>query len=241
MEHSEKLTELWPGGPLFAQAEHFRLGTDCVLLADFAGRASARRGIDLGCASGALALLLLWRWERLRMTGLELLPEAAETARKNLAVNALEGRGEIVTGDIRRHRALFRPGSFDLAVSNPPYFAAGSGPLSPDPARASARGETACTLEELCAAAAFLLRTGGRFALVYRPERLSELFCAMSAAGLEPKRLRLVCPRPESAPSLVLAEGLRGGRPGLRIEPPLLLTEAGGAESAEYRRIYHRE
>ena len=73
-----------------------------------------------------------------------------------------------------------------------------------------------------------------------KPERLSELFCALTAAGIEPKRLRLVCPRPASAPSLVLVEGRRGGRPGLTVEPPLLLRDADGADSAELRRIYRR-
>ena len=81
--------ELWPGGPRFAQAEHFKLGTDCVLLADFVNTASARRGIDLGCASGAISLLLLTRSPRLHMTGLELVPEAVELARANMAENAL--------------------------------------------------------------------------------------------------------------------------------------------------------
>lgn len=232
---------LWPGGPLFAQAEHFRLGTDCVLLADFVNVSGAVRGIDLGCASGAIALLLLARSERLHMTGLELLPAAAELAEENLRRNGLESRGRIITGDIRRHRALFRAGSFDFVVSNPPYFPLGSGKLSPDRARAAARGETDCCLEDICTAAAFLCRSGGSFALVHKPERLAEIFGAMSASGIEPKRLRLVCPRAEAAPSLVLVEGRRGGKPGLKIEPPLILSAPEGGESREVRRIYHRE
>ena len=239
----DKVTEfkaLWPDGPVFAQAEHFRLGTDCVLLADFVPVSSARRGIDLGCASGAIALLLLSRTERLHMTGLEILPEAARLARENMARNGLTERSCIVAGDIRRHRELFKTGSFDLVVANPPYFPVGSGPQPADKARAAARGETDCTLEELCAAAAYLCRTGGSFCLVHRPERLAEVFCAMSAAGLEPKRLRLVCARPGAAPSLVLIEGRRGGRPGLRVEPDLVLCDGGGAESAEFKRIYHK-
>ena len=89
--------ELWPGGPVLRQAAHFRLGTDCVLLADFARADSARRGIDLGCASGAAMLLLLAKEEKLHMTGLEIVPEAAELARENLAVNGLTERGGIVT------------------------------------------------------------------------------------------------------------------------------------------------
>lgn len=232
---------LWPGGPVLRQAAHARLGTDSVLLADFVKTAGVKRGVDLGCASGALLLMLLWRSPRLAMAGLELVPEAAELARENLALNGLETRGEIVTGDIRDHRALFRAGSFDLLVCNPPYFPAGSGALSPDPDRAAARSELTCTLAELCAASAYLLRTGGRACFVYRPERLSELFTALTAAGLEPKRLRLVCRSAAVGPSLVLVEARRGGRPGLSIEPSLALCEPDGRESAEYRRILRRE
>ena len=233
-------TPLWPGGPVFAQAEHARLSTDSVLLADFVRLRGVRRGIDLGCASGAVALLLLSRSETLHMTGLELRPEAAALAEENMARNGLAHRSRILSGDIRAHRALFPAGSFDLVVANPPYYPLGSGALSLDPARAAARGETDCTLEELCTAAAWLCRAGGSVALVYKPERLAELFSAMSAHGLVPKRLRLVCHRAEAAPSLVLVEGRRGGKPGLRIEPSLLLTGPDGKDSAEARRIYHK-
>ena len=232
--------ELWPGGPLFAQAAHVRLSTDCVLLADFVPAGRVRRGIDLGCASGAIALLLLSRTENLHMTGLELQRDAAALAEENMARNGLASRSRILTGDIRRHRELFGSGSFDLAVSNPPYYPLGSGALSPDPGRSAARGETDCSLEELCTAAAWLLRSGGRFCLVYKPERLPELFACLQRQGLEPKRLRLVCHRADSAPSLALLEARRGGRPGLRIEPMLVLTDLDGGESAEYKRIYHR-
>jgi len=235
-----EMEELWPGGPVLKQAAHFKLGTDTVLLADFARASGAKRGVDLGCASGAAMLLLLAKAEKLRMTGLEIVPEAAELARENLAANGLSGRGEIVTGDIRDHRALFRAGGFDLAVCNPPYFPQGSGAVPQDAERAAARGELLCTMEELCSAAAFLLRTGGDFFLVHRPERLSELFCALSSHGLEPKRLRLVCRDAESAPSLALVEARRGGKPGLRIEPALFLRGPDGAESAELKRIYRR-
>lgn len=232
---------LWPGGPRLIQAAHFRLGTDCVLLADFVNTAGAKRGIDLGCASGAAMLLLLWRTPGLRMTGVEIVPEAAALARENMAQNGLAERSGIVTGDLREYRALFRAGSFDLAVCNPPYFPVGSGALPPDPDRAGARGELCCTLAELCAAAAYLLQTGGRVFFVHRPERLAELFSRMNAAGLEPKRLRPVCRDAGSAPSLVLVEGRRGGKSGLRFEGALLLKNPDGTESAEYRRIYHRE
>lgn len=235
-----EFTELWTGGPRFAQAEHFKLGTDSVLLADFVNTASRKRGIDLGCASGAIGLLLLEKSASLHMTGLEIVRSAAELARENMAENGLSQRTEIICGDIRAHRELFRSGAFDLVAVNPPYFAVGSGALSPKSGRDAARGETECSLGEICAAAAYLLCTGGSFNLVYRTERLSELFCAMSAAGLEPKRLRLVCHKVASAPNLALVEGRRGAKPGLKVEPVLVLANDDGSETGEYKRIYHR-
>ena len=232
---------LWEGGPLFAQAAHFPLSTDSILLADFVRPGAARRGVDLGCGSGILALLLLTASEKLHMTGLELLPEAAELARKNLNANGLEARGEILRGDLRQYRELFSPGSFDLVVANPPFYPLGGGALSPDAGRAAARGEVTATLDDVCAAAAWLCRSGGSFSLVYKPERLPELFACLTAHGLEPKRLRLVCHRPDAAPSLCLVEARRGGRPGLGVEPCLFLRDLEGNETVEEMRIYHRQ
>lgn len=233
-------TELWPGGPRLAQWAPFPLGTDSVLLADFVPLTGVKRFVDLGCASGALGLLLLARAEKLHMTGLELSAEAAALAAENLKENGWEDRGTVVCGDIRQARSLFRAGSFDLVVANPPFYPVGSGALPSDAERAAARGELTCTLAQLVAAAAFLCRTGGRFCLVHKPERLSEIFVAMSAQGLEPKRLRLVCPRPGAAPSLALIEARRGGAPGLCVESALVLEDENGEPSEEFRRIYHR-
>lgn len=235
----EIFTELWTGGPRFAQSEHFRLGTDSVLLADFVRLNGAKRGADLGCGSGILALLLLERSETLHMTGVEVLPEAAALAERNLAANGLSERCRVLCGDLRDKGSL-PAGSFDLVVANPPYYPLGSGAISPKPGRDAARGELSCTLDELCGTAAWLCRTGGSFSLVYKPERLSELFCRLSAHGLEPKRLRMVCHRAESEPSLILVEARRGGKPGLRVEPALILCTPEGKETEEYRRIYHR-
>ena len=102
--------KLWPGGPLFAQSGHFRLGTDSVLLADFVNTRGLSRGIDLGCGSGAIALLLLVKTEKLNMTGLELYADACDTAHENMAENGLSHRCDIVNGDIRRVRELYEIG-----------------------------------------------------------------------------------------------------------------------------------
>lgn len=226
---------------MFCQSEHFKLGTDSVLLADFVNIGSRRKGIDLGCGSGILPLLLLNRDERLCMTGLEINPEAAEAARDNLTANGLSGRGSVVVGDIRRAKELFKSGEFDFVVANPPYFAEGSGRQSPDDAKAAARTETACTLDDVCRAAAYLCRTGGVFCLVHRAERLCDVLCALRGHGLEPKRLRTVSHDAKKEPSLVLIEARRGGAAGLKLMPPLFVRNPDGTEADEILRIYHRE
>ena len=230
---------LWPGGPRFLKSgEGFKLSTDSVLLAHFAAPLRADSILDLGCGAGVLTVLLGLSHPGARLEGVELQAEAAALCRRNLAENGLPDGG-IVTGDLRDYKALWKAGAYDLVVSNPPYFAADSGYTAPDPARAAARDERTCTLDDVCAAAGWLCRWGGAFALVHRPERLADVFAAMRAHGLEPKRLRLVQHRADHAPSLALIEARRGGKAGLTVCAPLLLTAPDGGDSEEVREIYH--
>ena len=234
-------TPLWPDGPLFAPAPNAALSTDSVLLADFVRIRGAVSGIDLGCASGAILLMLLSRGNHVRMTGIELLPDAAELAVHALERNGYSDRAEILCGDLREYRTLLPDRKFDFVVSNPPYYPPGTGAVSPNRIRADARSELSCTLEDLCLAASALCRTGGSFYLVHKPERLSEIFVTLNRNALEPKRLRTVCSRSGKPPSLILIEARKGGKPGLKIEPALILQTDSGEESEEYRRIYHRK
>ena len=236
---NDVLDALWPGGPVFVRDPAFPLSTDSVLLAHFAARVRAKRIFDLGCGAGALTVLLGLSHPGAVLGGVELRPDAAEKCRRNLRANGLDDGG-ILTGDLRGYRETLTAGAFDLVGSNPPYFPLGSGFSAPDDARAAARDERGGTLEDVCAAAAYLCRWGGAFALVHRPERLAELMVALHGHGLEPKRLRLVQHREGVAPNLALLEARRGGKPGLDVEKPLILT-AGGADSPEVKEIYHRE
>ena len=237
----EAFDELWCGGPRFMQTgESFKLSTDSVLLADFANMKRANSCLDLGSGAGVLCVLLAEKNHDAAVTGIELQPGFAELSRKNLATNGLDTRVSIITADLRAYKSLVAAESVDLVVSNPPYFAANTGYSAPTLHRASAREEKSCTLSDVCAAARWALRWGGNFALVHRPERLSEIFCAMTQVGIEPKRLRMVLHSAERAPSLVLIEGKRGGGKGLKFEAPLILTDAAGNDSDEAQRIYRR-
>ena len=140
--------DLWPGGPRFVRSgAGFALGTDSVLLADFAAQRRARRIADLGCGAGVLTVLLLHALEQAAAVGIELQPDAAQLARDNIRANGLSDRAQILCADLRAHRTLLPAGSFDLVVANPPYFAAGSGYTSPDPMRAHARDERTAVTE----------------------------------------------------------------------------------------------
>lgn len=196
---------------LIQSEDCFPLGGDTLDLGRFS---TVRRGwkvCDLGCGSGALGLLLLEREETLAMWGVERDPAAAELARRNFRENGLSA--QVVTGDLRV-RGILPAGHFDLAVSNPPWFRAGAGKSG-----GPRRSEETCSLEELCASAGRLVKNGGRFALVHRPERLCDLVEALRKSGFEPKRMQLVQHGPGSPPSAVLLEAVRQGKPGLEILP----------------------
>ncbi len=235
------LDELWQGGPRIAQAETvFRLGSDSVLLAHFASGIRAKRALDLGCGSGVIALSLAFQNKNLHVDAIDISEAAVKLTAQNAAVNGLSDRISAVCGDIRRHRELLGAGGYDLVVTNPPYFAASRGKAAGSPEMALARGECACGLSDILQAAAYLVRWGGSFAAVYRPERLSELLCNMTAVGIEPKRLRMVQYKAGSEPNMVLVEGRRGGRTGLKIEPPLIMANADGSDTDEIKKIYRR-
>ena len=232
------MSELWKNGPSFEDGS-FKVSTDSVLLASFASP-KGKNGIDIGCGSGIISLIMLCTNETLHMTGIDVNEDAAETASSNIQRNGLSARYKVICGDIREHRKLFNTGSFDFAVCNPPYYPENSGKLSSDTVKALARGETLCTLEDICKAAAYLLPTGGSFYLVHKPERLSEIFCTMTKYLIEPKRLREVQYRIGRAPNLVLIEGRRGGRKGISVEAPLILTNEDGTETKEVLEIYRK-
>ena len=194
---------------------------------------------DLGCGTGLLSLLLLQRERDLQITGLDIQPDAIRLANLAAEANGLTDRLTFRVGDLRDRPSL-PAGAFDLVVSNPPYFPPDSGLLPEGDSRRMARTEETCALEEVCGAAARLLRWGGSFCVVQKPERLTDLLCSLRQSALEPKRLRMVTARPEKAPSLVLLEARRGGKPGLTIEPLLILETPDGEPAPELDRIYFR-
>lgn len=203
--------------------------TDSVLLAAFAAETLDEKRVhvcDLCCGSGLITLLIAARCPRVWFCGMDADPIACTGYRQNAANNSLTHRMDVICGDLADVPDQFRPGSFQAVVTNPPYFEPNRGACSPNPVRQLAR--QGCPLKMVLTAAAYLLSGRGMLFLSFPVSRLAELFCEMSAVGIEPKRLRLVTHTAESAPSVALVSGTRGAAPGLCCEPPLILYDRQG-------------
>ena len=223
------------GWKIYQDTEGFCFGTDAILLAAFAAEKRFSRAADLCCGTGILPLLLASYPCARSVFGVEISPQSAELARRSIALNGIEDRVTVVCEDLR-YTTLER-GRFDLVTANPPYFVPGSGKAPREGVRIG-RSEEQCAFSDVAACAARLLKFGGRFCFVHKPERLCEVMQASSSCGLEPKVLRLVCPSAGRSPELILMECKKGAASGLRVEPPFVLYESDGTETEAFRSVH---
>lgn len=239
LKPGERIDDLQRGGLRIIQRENgFRFGTDAVLLADFAAAKRGERVCDMGTGTGVLPLLLSARAEGTTFDAFEVQPDVADMARRSVALNGLEERIRVHCADCREAGAVIGHETVQLVVTNPPYTAQGAGLVSPETTRALSRSDSDCPLADWMAACARVLQNGGRLCAVFPAPRLLELCDAMRGARVEPKRVRLIVSRPESAPKLALVEGRKRGRPGLHLLPMLITHTADGGFTDEMRRIY---
>lgn len=239
---ARRLDDLQNGCRIYQDPAFFCFGIDAVLLAHFAEVRGGERALDLGTGSGVIPLIMQKDAPATAsFDGLEIIPEAAEMAADSVRLNSLEGRIRIVCGDLRdlaAGRSEIKPGTYDVVTCNPPYYKTGSGRVSGEPAKAAARHELCCSLDEVAGAAAAALKSSGRFYMIHIPERLAEIFKALGGHGLEPKAMRLVHPKADKEPTMVLIEAVKGGRPGIKVGPPLIVYEADGRYTKEVLAIY---
>jgi tRNA1Val (adenine37-N6)-methyltransferase len=239
LKEGERLDDLQRNGYRIIQnGKLFCFGMDAVLLSGFARVKEGERALDLGTGTGIIPILLAGKTRGEHFTGLEISAVSADMARRSVQLNDLQQRIEIVQGDIKEAGELFAPASFDTITSNPPYMIGQHGLVNPDIEKAAARHEILCTLEDVVRAAATLVRPGGRFYMVHRPFRLAEIIRTLSQYGLEPKRMQLVYPYVDKEPNMVLIEAVRGGRPRMTVEKPLIVYEKPGVYTPEITELY---
>ena len=236
---NERIDDLQRGGlRVIQRADAFRFGTDAVPLADVAAPRRHDRVCDLGTGTGIIPLLLYARENTISADAVEIQPDMADMAARSMAMNGLNEKIRVLPGDLRSIRTLLPHARYDLVTCNPPYGKAGGTLLNPDASKRLARHEESCAIEDVACAAAWLLQNGGRLCCVFPAARMIELSDAMRKYRMAPKRIRMVHSRVEKAAHLCLMEGMLDARPGLIIEPPLVIYDENNAYTPELRRIY---
>ncbi|HHU48110.1 MAG: tRNA1(Val) (adenine(37)-N6)-methyltransferase [Caldicoprobacterales bacterium] len=240
LKEFERIDDLqFKGLRIIQNTKKFCFGTDAVLLSHFAGIRKKDKVVDLGTGTGIIPILLAGREQDACFYGVEIQSDMVEMANRSVRLNNLESRMRILKADLKEAPEILGKGRFTLVVSNPPYKKANSGIRNSQENKAIARHEILCVLEDILASASKLLCTGGRFAMVHRPDRMMDILMGMRQYRLEPKRIRMVHPQAHKAPILVLIEGVLNGKPYLNWMPPLIVYDQNMQYTNELKEIYH--
>ena len=237
-ENDIKKEYLGNGVGIFVNRD-YTFGTDAVLLSDFSRKKKRENFCDLGTGCGIIPMLFYRDGLcESNCLAVEIQRDACLLFEKTLRENEIEDKIHILNCDLKNYKENLPGASFDLVTSNPPYFSKNTGYERAGEKEKIARYEIKSDIYSVAECAAYLLKYSGRFCVCHRSERLCDVLDAMRKNGIEPKRLRHVMNRENSAPYLVLAEGRKGGKNSLVTEPPLILYDASGNPTAEYKRIY---
>ncbi len=236
--NDEKKEQINENLSLIAKTTGLSFGTDAYLLSAYVRPKKRGNAIDLGAGTGVIALLCVAREKFAHVSCAEIQPAFCDIIRRNAEENRLSDRITVVEGDIREMTVREFGGEVDCVFSNPPYMRENSGMGNRHTENDTARHERNGTIADFCLAAARLLKHGGTFCVVFRPDRCAELLCAMQNAQLTPKRLTYVHATKDHPPSLVLCEGKKGAAQGMYVTKPLILSDERGEDSADLIAIY---
>lgn len=238
VKQGERVDDLQNGFFVIQDPEKFCFGMDAVLLSGFAKIKKGEQVLDMGTGTGIIPILLKAKTPGQHFTGLEIQEECAKMASRSVRYNGLDSDIDIVCGDIKEAAEIFGAASFHAVTCNPPYMIGQHGLQNPYVAKAIARHEILCTLEDVVSQAARVLKDRGRFYMVHRPFRLAEIFQALTKYKLEPKRMQLVYPFVDREPNMVLIEALKGGNSRITVEKPLIVYEKPGVYTQDILKIY---
>ncbi len=239
IQDNERLDDLQCDGlRLIQDPERFCFGMDAVLLSSFVRANKEDNILDLCTGNGIIPVLLSSKTRATNINGIEIQSEAVELANRSIKLNNLSDRVHIIEGDIKSVADFFPKASMQIVTCNPPYMIGEHGLTNEADAKSIARHEIMCNLEDVISAAAVMLRPGCSFYMVHRPFRLSEIMVTLAKYKLEPKRMRLVYPFVDKEPNMVLIEAVRGGKPRITVEKPLIVYNRPGEYTDEIYEIY---
>lgn len=217
----------------------FRFGTDAIILSAFTKVREKDCVVDLGTGTGIIPILLSQKGVRLSFHAFEIQKNMADMATRSILLNGLENKIKVYAEDYQRAHEILGKGQCSLVVANPPYGKNKATLLPFNQNKQVSKHEVFSGIKDCVSTASTLLRFGGRFSLCFPSVWLAELCVLLRNNGMEAKRLRLVQSTPEKKPYLLLLETVKGGKPYLEVEKPLILYNSDGTPSAEYREIYH--
>jgi tRNA1Val (adenine37-N6)-methyltransferase len=221
------------------EKDGYRFSLDAILLAGFVRLKRGERVMDLGTGIGIIPLILGKRGEGVEeIVGVEIQEKLAELAKTNVRNNDLEGLIHIYQGDMRGVATVFSPSSFDVVVTNPPYYRVRGGRINPSSRKAIARHEIMCTIDDVLQSASYLLKEGGRICIIFPAQRSVKLVDGLRSAMLEPKTLRWVYSRENEGAKFILTEAYKGGGEGVKVLPPFFVYAHDGNYTPEMERLY---
>lgn len=240
MMTNERIDDLMRDGlKLIQNTDIFCFGMDAVLLSTFAKAGKRDKVLDLGTGNGIIPILMQAKNPGSTYSALEIQETSFDLAKRNVKLNHLDERIVVVKGDIKEASKIFGDASFNVVTSNPPYMNENHGLVNPDSAKAIARHELLCSLDDVIREAGRCLKSKGHMFMVHRPNRLVDIFDTMRRHHLEPKRLRLVYPYKDKPANMVLIEAVKGGNSQLTVEAPLIVYNADGTYTNALLEMYN--
>lgn len=240
IKENERVDDLHRNGySIIQNTDSFCFGCDAVLLSGFAKAKKGEKVMDLGTGTGVIPILMEAKSNAASFTAIEIQKDIADMAFRSVKINNLQNKINILNKDIKNICEDFKAASFDVVTSNPPYMNNGGGFVSSSNPKAVSRHEILCSLDDVAKGASWLLKFGGRFYMVHRPNRLADIICSLRKYSLEPKHIRLVQPYADKEPNIVLIEALKNGKPFLKILPNLIMYNPDGSYTDEVKSIYY--
>lgn len=228
---------------IYQYTEGFAYGTDAVLLASYVKVKKGQIGAELGTGTGIIPILITHHKSPERIFAFEIQKDYADLARENVELACMSDKIEIIHDDVKnitpyyfRDRGVE---SVDFVFSNPPYMKMTSGYLNESERKLTARHELCCNIEDVCLSASKILKNGGDFFVVYRPDRMCDLFVALRKANLEPKEMTEVLSRQGEAPTLILVKARKGASSSLKITKPFVIYD-GNDNTDEMKTVYEK-
>ncbi len=242
LENDERIDDLeFKNLKIIQNIKGFCFGVDAVLLSDFAKNIKQNANVlDLGTGTGIIPILLCGKTKLNKIIGIEIQRSVYEIAKKNIILNNLENRFEVINENITNLDNIYEKNSFDAIVTNPPYKEENTGITNEDEVKQISRHEISANLEDFIEISSKLLKDKGEFYIIHRPERIVDLLSEMRKYKIEPKEIRLVFSNKNNPPKMVLVKGVKNAKKYINFRENLYIYDENGNYTDEILEIYHK-